>query len=179
MQIKETGVHPRGEPPIKKADGGRVGFALGGPTNIIGSDLINLGIPGAVQEDEFEDIQGQTAGLGVLSGLSKVFGPKLGQVLFGYGRKKTIGDPAVNAAKKEFEKIQRAREAEKVREVASRAAANRAAGRGGYQSSFGRDRDFMGGAGRGTGMGAADRGGSDSMGSFANGGLVTLFTEKR
>ena len=22
MQIKETGVHPRGEPPIKKADGG-------------------------------------------------------------------------------------------------------------------------------------------------------------
>ena len=37
----------------------------------------------------------------------------------------------------------------------------------------------MGGAGRGTGMGAADRGGSDSMGSFANGGLVTLFTEKR
>ena len=24
MKIKETGVHPRGEPPIKKADGGRI-----------------------------------------------------------------------------------------------------------------------------------------------------------
>ena len=35
MKIKETGVHPRGEPPNKKADGGRVQFALGGPTNII------------------------------------------------------------------------------------------------------------------------------------------------
>ena len=179
MKIKETGVHPRGEPPIKKADGGRVGFALGGPTNIIGSDLINLGIPGAVQEDEFEDIQGQTAGLGVLTGLSKVFGPTLGPLIFNRGRKKVLVDPAVEATKKRAADIKKAREAEQLREVASRAAANRAAGRGGYQSSFGRDRDFMGGAGRGTGMGAADRGGSDSMGSFANGGLVTLFTEKR
>ncbi len=32
MQIKETGVHPRGEPPIKKADGGRVGLRYGGDT---------------------------------------------------------------------------------------------------------------------------------------------------
>ena len=166
MEIKETGVHPRGEPPIKKADGGRVQFALGGPTNIIGSGL--LGGTKVEEEDEFADIQGQTAGLGVLTGLTKVFGPKLGQVLFGYGRKKIIGDPAMNAAKKEFEKIQKAREAEKVREVASRAAANRAAGRGGYQSSFGGDRDFMGG-----------RGTAAEMGSFADGGLVTLFTEKR
>ena len=30
MQIKETGVHPRGEPPLKKADGGRVAFKGGG-----------------------------------------------------------------------------------------------------------------------------------------------------
>ena len=29
MKIKETGVHPRGEPPIKKADGGRVGYSRG------------------------------------------------------------------------------------------------------------------------------------------------------
>jgi hypothetical protein len=29
MKIKETGVHPRGEPPIKKADGGRIGFKDG------------------------------------------------------------------------------------------------------------------------------------------------------
>ena len=32
MKIKETGVHPRGEPPIKKADGGRVGLRYGGDT---------------------------------------------------------------------------------------------------------------------------------------------------
>ena len=30
MQNKETGVHPRGEPPLKKADGGRVAFKGGG-----------------------------------------------------------------------------------------------------------------------------------------------------
>ena len=30
MKIKETGVHPRGEPPIKKADGGRINFRGGG-----------------------------------------------------------------------------------------------------------------------------------------------------
>ena len=32
MKIKETGVHPRGEPPIKKAEGGRVGLRYGGDT---------------------------------------------------------------------------------------------------------------------------------------------------
>ena len=32
MQIKETGVHPRGEPPLKKAAGGRVGLRYGGDT---------------------------------------------------------------------------------------------------------------------------------------------------
>ena len=32
MKIKETGVHPRGEPPIKKADGGRIGLRYGGDT---------------------------------------------------------------------------------------------------------------------------------------------------
>ena len=32
MQIKETGVHPRGEPPIKKAEGGRIGLRYGGDT---------------------------------------------------------------------------------------------------------------------------------------------------
>tara|TARA_A100001391_G_scaffold74685_1_gene48336 strand:+ start:286 stop:1395 length:1110 start_codon:yes stop_codon:yes gene_type:complete len=168
MEIKETGVHPRGEPPIKKADGGRVQFALGGPTNIIESDLINLGIPGAVQEDEFADIQGQTAGLGVLTGLTKVFGSTLGPLIFNRGRKKVLVDPAVEAAKKRAADIKKAREAEQLREVANRAAANRAAGRGGYQSSFGGDRDFMGG-----------RGTAEEMGSFADGGLATMFVEKR
>ncbi len=64
---------------------------------------------------------------------------------------------------------------EKAREAATaaRAAENKAAGRGGYQSDFAQDSGFMDGpAGAGTGMGAADKGGSDSMGSFAYGGRV-------
>ena len=48
------------------------------------------------------------------------------------------------------------------------AAANKAAGRGGYQSSFGGDSGFMGG-----------RGTAAEMGSFADGGLASMFVEKR
>ena len=78
MKIKETGMHPRGEPPIKKADGGRINFALGGTgrgglQGIIGADLKSPGVGslGGIEEDEFEDIQGQTAGIGVVSALKK------------------------------------------------------------------------------------------------------------
>ena len=59
--------------------------------------------------------------------------------------------------------------------TAARAAENKAAGRGGYQSDFAQDSDFMDGpSGAGYGMGASDKGGSDTMGSFMNGGLVDL-----
>ena len=54
---------------------------------------------------------------------------------------------------------------------------NRANRTGGYQAGY--DSDFMDGAGRSTGMGAADKGGSDSMGSFKRGGLATMFTRRR
>ena len=58
------------------------------------------------------------------------------------------------------------------------AQANKAAGTGGYQAGYGSD--FMDGpSGAGYGMGAADKGGSDSMGSFKRGGLATMFVEKR
>jgi hypothetical protein len=43
MQIKETGVHPRGEPPIKKADGGRVPAA---PSQLVSESDIILGYRG-------------------------------------------------------------------------------------------------------------------------------------
>ena len=43
---------------------------------------------------------------------------------------------------------------------------NEREGRGGYQSDFAQDRDFMDGGDRGRGMGAEDKGGSSSMGSF-------------
>ena len=54
---------------------------------------------------------------------------------------------------------------------------NRANRTGGYQAGYGSD--FMDGGGRSTGMGAADKGGSDSMGSFKKGGLATMFTRRR
>ena len=177
MKIKETGVHPRGEPPIKKADGGRINFALGGPTGaglqgIIGADLnpLGAGALGALgdmeEEDEFAGIQGQTAGLGVLTGLNKIFGPKLGQYIFNKGRQKVF-DTATDRVQQEIQRRKQAKEAAQAL-VTAKAFQNKQQGTGGYQSSFGGDRDFMGG-----------RGTAAEMGSFANGGLVTLFTEKR
>ena len=73
---------------------------------------------------------------------------------------------------------------EKAQEAARQAAAdqmqreNEAAGRGGYQSNFAQDKDFMGGGRddsgneRGRGNDPDDKGGSDTMGSFAYGGRV-------
>ncbi len=53
---------------------------------------------------------------------------------------------------------------------------NRAAGIGGYQSSFAQDRDFMEGReGAGRGNNPGDKGGSDTMGSFAYGGRVPYY----
>ena len=43
MKIKETGVHPRGEPPIKKADGGKVPAA---PSQLVSESDIILGYRG-------------------------------------------------------------------------------------------------------------------------------------
>ena len=171
MKIKETGVHPRGEPPIKKADGGRIGFSRGGES-IIGQDMSTIGGlmggPSAAEDDEFSDIAGQTAGLGVLSGLKGLLGSRLGEFVFNKGRQKVI-DKITQEAVKKAREIELAKEAKRAREAtAAMAAANRAAGRGGYQSSFGRDTGFM--EGRGT---AAE------MGSFADGGLATMFVEKR
>ena len=49
---------------------------------------------------------------------------------------------------------------------------NEREGRGGYQSNFAQDRDFMGGGDRDRGNDPSDAGGSDTMGSFAYGGQV-------
>ena len=55
---------------------------------------------------------------------------------------------------------------------------NKRDGTGGYQAGYGSD--FMEGpSGAGYGMGAADKGGSDTMGSFKRGGLATMFKRKR
>jgi hypothetical protein len=91
MKIKETGIHPRGEPPLKKADGGRINFAIGGPTGV-----------GSLER------------------------------------------------------------------VAQRAEINKNLNLGGYQSDFAQDTDFM--SGKGT---------AEEMGSFADGGIATMFVERR
>ena len=170
MQIKETGVHPRGEPPLKKADGGRIGFARGGES-IIGSDIGMIGglmgAPTTEDDDEFSEIAGQTAGLGVLSGLTKVFGPKIGTAIFNRGRKKTldtIADKAIDAAKKA--------EAERVaKEAARKAEISR------IQQRL--DRDPRG-TGPGPSPGGPYGGGPGGLHSdYADGGLATMFVEKR
>ena len=169
MQIKETGVHPRGEPPIKKADGGRIGFARGGES-IIGSDIGMIGgLMGGLptEDDEFSDIAGQTAGLGVLSGLTKVFGPKLGEYIFQRGRKKVI-DKVTDTAVKKAKEI----EAEK----AARAAARRAETQRIQQRL---DRDPRG-TGPGPSGGGPYGGGPGGVHSdYADGGLATMFVERR
>ena len=176
MKIKETGVHPRGEPPIKKADGGRINFRLGGPTetgglqNIIGADLMTPGLGslgGIEEEDEFADIQGQTAGLCVLSALKGL--GVLGDYLINQGRTK-IYNKVIDIAKQQSEQKQLKEAAERAAaaRVAAMAANNRALGTGGYQSDFAQDTDFMSGSGT-----AAE------MGSFADGGIATMFVERR
>jgi len=71
----------------------------------------------------------------------------------------------------------KAAEEAQAKQTAAIAAANKAAAargdrRGGYQSNFAQDSDFMGGGGRDRGNDPSDAGGSDTMGSFAYGGRV-------
>ena len=165
MIIKNTGKHPR-----DMADGGRIGLSIGGPSNIIGSDLSRpgAGLLGGMEvgEDEFSDIEGQTAGLGVASFLTKTFGPTLGNFIFQRGKTKAFK----MAQDKVSQEMQRRKQAQEAAEqlVKAMAISNRMEGRGGYQSSFGGDSDFMGGSGT-----AAE------MGSFADGGIATMFVEKK
>ena len=165
MIIKNTGKHPR-----DMADGGRIGLSIGGPSNIIGSDLSRpgAGLLGGMEvgEDEFSDIEGQTAGLGVASFLTKTFGPTLGNFIFQRGKTKAFK----MAQDKVSQEMQRRKQAQEAAEqlVKAIAVSNRREGRGGYQSSFGRDEGFMGG-----------RGTAAEMGSFADGGIATMFVERR
>lgn len=165
LEIQRTGKHPR-----MKADGGRINFALGGPTNIIGAGLADPSLLGAgmpmEEEDEFADIRGQTAGLGVLSFLTKTLGPKVGTYVFDRARDKIVSG-GIDAATRAAQARRQAAEAAAAL-VTAQAAVNRREGTGGYQSDFAQDTDFM--SGKGT---AAE------MGSFAYGGLASMFTEKR
>ena len=78
-----------------------------------------------------------------------------------------------NFSKKNLDKLQ---EQEKAQEGARQAAANKMQNEnrqnetGGYQAGY--DSDFMDGGGRGRGNEPSDKGGSDSMGSSADGGII-------
>ena len=87
-------------------------------------------------------------------------------------KRKGLEQRAIDDYYTNLEKERLAAEAEAERRAATltsqMATANRAAGRGGYQSDFSQDSGFMGG-----------RGTAAEMGSFADGGLATMFVEKR
>lgn len=183
LEIQKTGKHPR-----MKADGGRINFALGGPTNIIGAGLNTsgvgalgnmaapgLGALGGIEEDEFEDIRGQTAGLGVLSTLNKILGPTIGQYVFNRTRDKVISkgiDVAENATRAR-------RQAKEAAEALAKARVQSiTAGYGGYDDSPGATGPTAAGAGMGVGGGyATDYFGAD--GGSVPTGLATMFTRKR
>ena len=172
MQIKETGVHPRGEPPIKKADGGRIGFSRGGES-IIGQDMSTIGGlmggPSAAEDDdEFSDIAGQTAGLGVLSGLKGLLGTRLGEFVFNKGRQKVFNE----ATKKAIETARRI-ESERVAKEAARKAEIRAT-----QARINRDPRGYDGS-RGPSANPYGGGGGGLHSDYADGGLATMFVEKR
>ena len=171
LEIQRTGKHPR-----MKADGGRINFRTGGPTgagsveSIIGADLIGPGmgaLGGIEEEDEFAGIQGQTAGIGIVSGLKGL--GLLGDYLINQGRAK-IFNKGLDIALKETQQKQLKEAAERAAaaRVATMAEINRNLNLGGYQSDFAQDTDFM--SGKGT---AAE------MGSFADGGIATMFVERR
>ncbi len=198
LEIQKTGKHPR-----MKADGGRINFRTGGPTGtgnlqgIIGADLLSptgtglLG-GGVEEEDEFADIRGQTAGLGLFGPISKaiqgVFGPKIGAALFeNYVRRPSI-NKGMDAIKKAND-IAYAKRMELEEKLATRAALARAQeeiNRMGYQdygSGGGLDPSLNDPVtGEYTGASKQDYGSGEKDGGiigYQKGGIATMFTRKR
>ncbi len=153
-------------PPINQGGGGGGDGSTTGPaTDNSGFDYESeaYGITDSELTDDINAINNPTINKAALAkiGLSSFLGPF-----------SMMGTAYRERKKAETEAIENARQ----NEVSRRAAENKAAGRGGYQSDFAQDSGFMDGpSGAGTGMGAADKGGSDSMGSFATGGRVGYF----
>jgi len=132
------------------------------------------------EQEAIDNINNPTFNKAALAkiGLSSFFGPF-----------SMMGTAYREQKKAEAQALEQAQQAA----TAARAAENKAAGRGGYQSDFAQDSGFMDGpSGAGYGMGAADKGGSDTMGSSKDGGimgyggksgtpkgLATMFVEKR
>tara|TARA_X000001388_G_C2224415_1_gene120593 strand:- start:896 stop:1888 length:993 start_codon:yes stop_codon:yes gene_type:complete len=192
LEIQKTGKHPR-----MKADGGRINFALGGPTNIIGAGLgsSGLGLLGGIEEeDEFADIQGQTAGLGLFGPISKgiqsIFGPKIGSMVFeNYVRRPAI-NKGMDAVKKanEIAYTKRLELEEKLAKRAALAAARDEINRMGYQdygsgaASAETQASYEGADGSYAGASTQDYGGGEKDGGiigYQKGGIATMFVRKR
>ena len=202
LEIQRTGKHPR-----MKADGGRINFRTGGPTgagslpNIIGADLMSPGIGGLggiEEEDEFADIRGQTAGIGLFGPISKgiqsIFGPKLGAAIF----ENYVRRPSINKGMETIKKAndiayaKRMELEEKMRQAAALKAAQEEIRRMGYQdygSGGGRDYSLNDPVtGEYTGRGDVGATTANQRGEFAtdslsydlkDGGLATMFVERR
>jgi len=149
------------------------------PYGGLGYSSANFGLGKGINKDAVMDYeadayqQGRTLtgqlnkiGLGIFSALKNIPTP-FNLVRMGIQKAKDI------ARQKEIEKEMQ--QAAIARDIAR---SNKESGTGGYQAGY--DSGFMEGpSGAGYGMGAADKGGSDTMGSFARGGLATMFKEKR
>ena len=164
MIIKNTGKHPR-----DKADGGRVGFSRGGPSDasIIGKDL-PTGLSGILGQPttEDDDMSTKTAGLNVLSGLVGVFGPRLGEFIFQRGKQKVFD----TARKKAIDTARRIESERVAKEAARRAETQRIQAR--------LDRDPRG-TGPGPSSGPYGGGAGGVHSDYADGGLASMFMERR
>jgi len=88
------------------------------------------------EEDPYADIEGQTAGLGVLTGLNKLFGPKIGAAIFRAGKNKTNSYIGKNIVKPGIDKA--------IKKIKDRKITTKSTGGGGPNiiSGGGGDRDF-------------------------------------
>ena len=89
------------------------------------------------EEDyDFSEIEGQTAGLGVLTGLNKLFGPKIGAAIFRAGKNKTNSYIGKNIVKPGIDKA--------IKKIKDRKITTKSTGGGGPNiiSGGGGDRDF-------------------------------------
>ena len=202
MIIKNTGKHPRdmadggiigtakniiGSGLDKGSDIGRfilsaasgipgLGFVVGGLQNLQQKTFSNLPIGDQLfitEQGDLTDGNKDKYGYNIRSGFGNYANLVAKRAKIAEDRRqKGLQQRAIDEYYTNLEKERRAAEAEAQRRAeiltSQMATANRAAGTGGYQSSFGGDSGFMSGSGT-----AAE------MGSFADGGLATMFVEKR
>ena len=92
--------------------------------------------PEPEEDYDFSGIEGQTAGLGVLTGLNKIFGPKIGAAIFRAGKNKTNSYIGKNIVKPGIDKA--------IKKIKDRKITTKSTGGGGPNiiSGGGGDRDF-------------------------------------